>query len=202
MRFEVPDAFLELIMRSGDYYSPSPSTLVDILAWASENKDAAEKVVEEVKKLNETGRREFEYNMFKLSCKPDEAVKKALEIQRERRVRRSLMSKVAARVRKGCYTLKLANGLKCKITAHDGDYVFEFNLSGANVKIIHNGRFIEETLVSLSRFSTFSSGIYGIKRIILDGKEHHPWERVGETVLEAIRRNTNPYIYMVVENSK
>jgi len=189
-------------MKCGDYYSPSPSTLIDILRWASENREAAEKTAEGAERLNETGKREFEYYMFKAAYKPDEALRRAFEIELENRARRSLLSKVIAHAKRGGYTLKLPNGLECKITC-DGDYyVFRFKPGGVDVKVLHSGRLLGEALNSLRHFSTFSSGKYGIKAIILDGKRYSRREKTGNVILEAIRRNVNPYVYMTVEGSE
>ena len=88
-------------MKCGDYYSPSPSTLIDILRWASENREAAEATAEGAEHLNETGKREFEYYMFKAVYKPDEALRRAFEIELENRARRSLLSKAIAHAKKG-----------------------------------------------------------------------------------------------------
>jgi len=88
-------------MKCGDHYSPSPSTLIDILRWASENREAAEKTAEGAERLNETGKREFEYYMFKVTYKPDEALRRAFEIELENRARRSLLSKAIAHAKKG-----------------------------------------------------------------------------------------------------
>ena len=188
-------------MKCGDHYSPSPSTLIDILRWASENREAAEKTAEEAKCLNETGKREFEYYMFKAAYKPDEALRRAFEIQLENRARRSLLSKAIACAKRGGYTLKMPNGLECRIT-RDGDYyVFLLKPGGVDVKVLHSGRLLGEALNSLSRFSTFSSGKYGIKAIIIDGKRYSRREKTGRIILEAIRRNINPYICMTVEGS-
>jgi len=202
LKFEVPDSFLKLLMECGDYYSPSPSTLIDILGWASENREAAEETAEEAKRLNEAGKREFEYYMFKVAYKPDEALKRAFEIQMEKRARRSLLSKAIAHAKRGGYTLKMPNGLECRITRGGDYYVFKFKPGGVDVKVLHSGRLLGEALNSLSRFSTFSSGKYGIRAIILDGKSYSWRERTGNVILEAIQRNVNPYVYMTVEGDK
>ena len=140
MKFDVPDSFLELLMKCGDYYSPSPSTLIDILRWASENREAAEKTAEEARRLNETGRREFEYYVFNLTYKPDETLERALEMQWENRTRRSLLSKAIAHAKRGGYTLKMSNSLECKIT-RDGDYyIFKFKPGGVDVTVLHSGQ--------------------------------------------------------------
>ena len=189
-------------MKCGDHYSPSPSTLIDILRWASENRETAEATAEGAERLNETGKREFEYYMFKASYKPDEALKRAFEMQLEDRARRSLLSKAIAHAKRDGYILKLPNGLECKMT-YDGDYyVFQFWPGGVDVKILHNGDFLGEALNSLSRFSTFSSGMYGIEAIIIDGKRYSRRGKTGRIILEAIRRNINPYIYMTVEGNE
>ena len=202
MKFEVPDSFLKLLMKCGEFHSSFPSTIVKILKWASENREAAEKVAEEVKRLNEAGRREFEYYMLKIAYKPDEALEKAFEIQMERRARRSLLSKAIAHAKRGGYSLKMPNGLECKITYNDENYIFSVKPGGVNVEIHHSGWYLGEALISLSRFSTFSSGKYGIKRIILDGKRYSWREKMGEAILEAIRRNVNPYVYITVEGGE
>ena len=201
MKFEVPDSFLNLLMKCGGRYSSSPSTIINILKWASENREAAEKIAEEAKRFNETGRREFEYCLLRLSYKPDEALKRALEIQMERRAMRSLLSKAITHAKRGGFTLKMANGLECRITYERGRYIFLFKPGGVNVKVIHNGRFLGETLSSLSRLSTFSSGKYGIEAIILDGKKYSRWEKRETTILEAIKKNINPYVYMTVKGN-
>ena len=202
MKLEVPDSFLNLLRKCGEYCSSSPSTIIDILKWASENREMAEKIAEEAKRFNETGRREFEYCLLRLAYKPDEALKKALETQMEKRAMRSLLSKAIAHARRGGFTLKMANGLECRITCEDGRYVFLFKPGGVNVKIIHDGRFLGEALSSLKHFSTFSSGKYGIEAIILDGKKYSRWEKRGTLILEAIKNNVNPYVYTAVEGNE
>ena len=202
MKFEVPDSFLKLLMKCGEFHSSFPSTIVEILKWASENREAAEKVAEEVKRLNEAGRREFEYYMLKIAYKPDEALEKAFEIQMERRARRSLLSKAIAHAKRGGYSLKMSNGLECKITYSNENYIFSVKPGGVDVKVLHSGRLLGEALNSLSQFSTFSSGKYGIRAIILDGKSYSWREKTGNVILEAIQRNVNPYVYMTVEGDK
>jgi len=202
LKFEVPDSFLKLLMKCGEFHSSFPSTIVEILKWASENREAAEKVAEEVKRLNEAGRREFEYYMLKIAYKQDEALEKAFEIQMERRARRSLLSKAIAHAKRGGYDLKMSNGLECKITYSNENYIFSVKPGGVNVEIHHSGWYLGEALISLSRFSTFSSGKFGIKRIILDGKSYSWREKTGNVILEAIQRNVNPYVYMTVEGGE
>ena len=202
MKLDVPDAFIKLLMSGGGYYQPSPSTIIEVLEWASKNREAAERVAEEVERLNETGRRAFEEHMYCLSYKPDEALEKAVELQEENRARRSLLSKVISQAKRGGYTLNMSNGLECKIT-HDGDYyVFKFKPGGADVTVLHSGHFLSEALNSLNRFSTFSSGMYGIRAIILDGKNYSWRGKTGNAILEAIQRNVNPYVYMTVEGNE
>ena len=199
MKFEVPDGFLELLTKCGDYSHPSTSTIIEVLEWASENSEAAGRVAEEAERLNETGRRAFEKYMFWLSYKPDKALEKAFELQEENRARRSLLTKVIAHAKRGGYILKMPNGLECRITRDGDHYAFRFKMGGADVTVLHSGRFIGEALNGLSRFSTFSSGKYGIRAIILDGKNYSWKGKAGNAILEAIQRNINPYVYMAIE---
>jgi len=200
LKFEIPDKFLEMLAKCGGFYQPTPSKLIDILKWASENREAAGKVAEEVKCLNKRGRRDFEEYMFWLSYKPDKALEKAFEMQEENRKRRSVLSKVIARAKGGGCVLKMPNGLECKITREGKYYAFKFNVGGAEIVIFHSRNFLSETLTSLKTIATFSSGSYGIREIILDGKKYSWRDKTGRAILEAIQKNINPYIYMTIKD--
>jgi len=200
LKFEVPDSFLELLMKCGEHYSPSPSTLIDVLRWASENREAAEKIAEKARGLNKTGRRTFEEYMFWLSYRPDEALERAIKLQEENRERRSLLSKIIAHARKGGYRLKMPNDCECEIR-HDGNhYVFKFTPGGVEVQVYHNGRCLAETVKSLKETGEFSYGVYGISGIVLDEKMYLRVDEAGKNILEAIKENVNPYVRMVVKD--
>jgi len=144
LKLNIPDVFIDLMKEIegyiGKYSSPSSSTLIDVLEWASKNPSSATRVVEEVRKLKATGKDEFTSALFGWKYKPDTALKRATWRQEERRKRRSLLFKLIINAKKNGYRFETAGGAECVVKKSNdylAPYVFKFNVDGVETLVYH-----------------------------------------------------------------
>lgn len=186
MDLSVPDEFIEVV--KSVLRGIAPATVLEWLKWASENPDEAKRIAEVYWKLSRVGRSEFE-TCFMIGNSPVDAAENALEVDREYRADRSLLSKVIAGVRRGGYHINMPNGAKCTIMREEKKYLFRFEAAGETIDVLYHRNFLKEAAKSLLlKGKVYDRGIYEVR---YRGKRYHYEDHV---FIRAIEENVKPEV--------
>jgi len=196
MKFEISDDFLEFI--KGLSGETSTETVVDLLQWASQNKQAKE-VVDGFKQLNTVAKREFCFYLLRYKYTPEQALKAAKNFQEQNRKDRSLISKIVARAQEG-YPFTMPNGVKCVIRKDKRSYDLEFTVQGIKVTIVYLSLKLKHAMESLQ---TNCVPTYRLYKIIIDNQTFLGTSgQINQKILEAITKNISPYLYALLDKEE
>jgi hypothetical protein len=192
MKFEISDDFLEFI--KGLSGETSAETVVDLLQWASQNKQAKE-VVDGFRRLNTVAKREFCFYLLRYKYTPEQALNAAKNFQEQNRKDRSLISKIVARVQEG-YPFTMPNGVQCVIRRDKQSYALEFTVQGIKVTVVYLSLKLKHAMESLQANCVPTYRLY---KIIIDNQTFLGTSgQINKKIVEAITKNVSPYLYALL----
>jgi len=196
MNIQITDQFTDFLCSFSNL--TNTAIVVKLLKWASENPKKANEIMNAFAKLNTTSKRDFSLRLLNVGLAPDEALERAIKWQEEQRERRSMLGKVLATVRKGEeYHYVLPNGVHCRIAKRDDEYFFTFSVCGKNVVVVYHKHFqLGTALDELKHNWVYHSRMIEVR---FDGKTYVPYSNATKKILEAVSKNVDPYVHVVVE---
>jgi hypothetical protein len=183
----IPEEILD-IMEKLDLDARS---IIEIVRWASANPSEAQKFIEEYRKLNGFGRRNFKY--YNRGDDPLSWIKRVLEKQMEYSRSSSLYRKIVSEAKKGGYSFITKAGVTGTLKVTGNEFHFTFDVQGVKVECI-------TTSLSMSEMrETLEDGNFPIHgTVYLEGKELSFFGPQVDLVREAVKRNVDPYVVLAI----